>query len=258
MRQWIKFIRSRIRKIVPDWAQTIRRRLKYYLFYTGNNRFCPVCGRTSSQFLAQVWHETYRVEPHYDCRCPYCHSFERHRMVYLYLKQKTDLFSASNTRKLLHIAPEPCLKELFKKNLGASYLTADWNDPRVDIKMDICNIQFPDETFDIIMCSHVLEHVSDDQKAMREFSRVLKKDGWAILLVPIDAEKTFEDPAITDPVIRNQTFGMDHVRRYGPDFADRLRQNNFKVACVHATDFLSKDEMQYMGIKPETIFHCTK
>lgn len=179
-------------------------------------------------------------------------------MVYLYLKQKTDLFSTTDTRKLLHIAPEPCLSAVLRKQLGKSYLTADMTDPQADVQMDICNIQYPDESFDAIICSHVLEHVPDDQKAIREFGRVLKKDGWVILLVPIDAEKTTEVKDIPDPRLRQQTLAIDHVRMYGPDFPDRLRSNNFKVVAVHATDFLSKEEMRYMGIKPDTIFHCTK
>ncbi len=254
----LKPIRAFIRRLLPNWVQTLRRRATYHLLYTGNNRYCPVCGRRSSQFLTVVSHEEYPVEPHYDTRCPYCHSFERHRFVYLYLTQKTDLFTSTRPRKFLHIAPEPCLETLLRRKLGAAYITADRFDPRVNVKVDICNIQFPDETFDVILCSHVLEHVPDDQKAMREFSRVLKKDGWAILLVPIDAEKTFEDPTITDPHQRNQIFGMDHVRRYGPDVEDRLRQNHFRVVAVRSGDLISEKDQRLMAIPDDVIFECHK
>jgi SAM-dependent methyltransferase len=96
--------------------------------------------------------------------------------------------------------------------------------PRAMVRMDITDIQYPKDTFDVIYCSHVLEHVVDDRKAMREFHRVLRPDGWALLLVPITVEKTFEDPSVTDPEERLSVFGQeDHVRCYGPDYVERLR-----------------------------------
>ena len=133
--------------------------------------------------------------------------------------------------------------------------------PGADIIMDIMNIQYPDEYFDIVYCSHVLEHVQDDRQAMREFYRVLKKDGWAILLVPITAEKTFEDPSIIDPAERLRVFGQeDHVRRYGPDFADRLLQSGFKVTVSNAADVADKRDIKRMGLTDASgqIFYCTK
>jgi ubiquinone/menaquinone biosynthesis C-methylase UbiE len=109
-------------------------------------------------------------------------------------------------------------------------MTADLHSPAM-VKMDITNIQFPDETFDVVYCSHVLEHVPDDRKAMREFYRVLKSNGWAVLLVPIIVEKTFEDPSIDKPKDRLRLFGQsDHVRKYGRDYVDRLRESGFSVS----------------------------
>lgn len=129
------------------------------------------------------------------------------------------------------------------------------------LKMDIMNIQFPDDFFDVIYCSHVLEHVHNDMQAMRELHRVLKKDGWAILLVPITAAKTFEDDSITDPDLRLQAFGQrDHLRRYGRDFAERLRRANFRVKVTSVSDVLAKGEIVRMGLSPASgyIHYCTK
>jgi SAM-dependent methyltransferase len=182
-------------------------------------------------------------------------------LLYLYLQRKTDLFTSSKSRRFLHIASEACLSTVFRKIPNVTYQTGDLFDPAADIKVDICNMQFPDNTFDIILCSHVLEHVPDDQKAMREFSRTLKRDGWAMLLVPVTltADKTFEDPTITDPDERNRIFGPDHVRLYGLDYVDRLKQNNFEVSCTYAKDFLSQEEMELMGVTDAgEIYFCTK
>jgi len=129
------------------------------------------------------------------------------------------------------------------------------------VKMDITAIQFPSESFGIIYCSHVLEHVPDDKQAMREFCRVLKPDGWAILLVPITADKTFEDASVTDPAERLRLFGQeDHVRRYGPDYMDRLRESGFKVEKTSVADLVSPEDAVRMGLTAASgdIFHCTK
>ena len=134
-------------------------------------------------------------------------------------------------KKMLHVAPEEQLSRLFGSALGIDYLSADLLSSNAMIRMDIMDIQYPDETFDVIYCSHVLEHVSDDRKAMRELHRVLRTGGWAILQVPIStAEVTFEDPKITRPKERERAFGQfDHVRRYGADYKDRLEDAGFSV-----------------------------
>jgi len=128
-------------------------------------------------------------------------------------------------------------------------MTADLFAEDVDVKMDICDIRFADETFDIVYCSHVLEHVPDDRKAMREFRRVMKPQGWAILLVPITVQQTVEDPSIIDPKERLRLFGQeDHVRRYGLDYVERLKISGLAVKKVLPDDFLSNDDILLMGI----------
>jgi ubiquinone/menaquinone biosynthesis C-methylase UbiE len=128
--------------------------------------------------------------------------------------------------------------------------------------MDVTDIQSPDDSFDIVYCSHVLEHVDDDRRAMRELCRVLRPDGWAILMVPITTDRTVEDPSISDPQERLRLFGQkDHVRRYGPDFVDRLREAGFAVETIRPDDFLSPEEIERMAIDRKyagEIYHCTK
>ena len=162
---------------------------------------------------------------------------------------------------MLHIAPEKCFELIFKEKFGSGYLSADLYGKAM-VKMDICNIQYPDKSFDIIYCSHVLEHVIEDRKAIREFFRVLKTSGWAILNVPItNGKKTFEDANITDPKERLKVFGQeDHVRRYGLDYFERIRDVGFNVKIIKSSDFLNRDEITKMigENKNEEIYYCTK
>ncbi len=225
------------------------------IWYLGRHRYCPICERSARVFLP------FGVIPRTDAMCPFCGSLERHRLVWRYFTDCTDLFDP-RPKKMLHVAPERCLEARFKKKIGLSYLTADLLDPEVMEKMDITAIQHPADSFDVIYCSHVLEHVADDRKAMREFRRVLRSTGWAVLLVPISAERTIEDPSITDPAERLRLFGQeDHVRRYGPDYVDRLHEVGFKVKCLSVSDFLTEEEAVRMAVgsgQAGQIFHCTK
>jgi SAM-dependent methyltransferase len=147
-----------------------------------------------------------------------------------------------------------------RDKLGSGYLTADLLDPRAMERMDVTNVPHRNGSFDVIYCSHVLEHVPDDRRAMREFFRVLKPSGWALLLVPIRVPHTVEDPSIVDPAKRRELFGQeDHVRRYGPDFADRLRGVGFAVKTISAADVLDKDDIERMELAhTEPMYLCTK
>ncbi|HEX5438955.1 MAG TPA: class I SAM-dependent methyltransferase [Gemmatimonadaceae bacterium] len=163
--------------------------------------------------------------------------------------------------RMLHIAPEACLEPRLKKLLGTNYLTADLSNPRAMVQMDITDIRYPDQSFDIIFCNHVLEHVPDDRKAMREMHRVLSDTGCAILLVPITVDETFEDPSVTDPAERLRLFGQhDHVRRYGPDYVDRLRSAGFTVHVVTAMDLVSEEKAVRLGFTDAAgeLFLCTR
>lgn len=238
------------KRIVKSFIRSVRN----HLVHRGNNRYCPICKNGSKAFLECG------VIPRLDAACPFCKSLERHRFLWLYIEKKTQLFQKPPGR-VLHVAPERCLEEKFRSAFGRAYVTADLFNDDVDVQMDITDIRFPDKSFEFIYCSHVLEHVPDDRKAMREFRRVLADDGIAILLVPITAEKTFEDPSVVDPKERLRLFGQDdHVRRYGPDYVDRLKEAGFAVTKIQPSDFLNVGEREEMGITSESgdIYVCGK
>ncbi len=242
---------------VPRGVRTPLKRLKdsvVALPYHGSGRFCPVCGKSSRRF------RPFGVIPRDDAQCAHCGALERHRLLWLYVSTRTNLFDG-RPKKVLHVAPEPCFEPRFRQRLGSGYITADLFDPTTMVRMDIMDIEYADQSFDVIYCSHVLEHVRDDRKALREFYRVLRSDGWAILLVPITAKETFEDPSITTPEGRLKAFGQhDHVRRYGPDYAGRLRDAGFRVDVAKAGDLVGDDEVLRMGLTPASgeIYFCTK
>lgn len=247
----------RITQVIPDAIKPPLRKVRQLirsLKYVGIGRYCPVCNRNSRKF------GPVGIIPRDDAACFFCGSYERHRLVWLYFKRKTNLFSGQSL-KVLHVAPEAIFEELLRAQLGSNYLTADLYNPRAMVKMDITDIRYPDDSFDVIYCSHVLEHVPDDKKAMREFHRVLKPSGWAMLLVPIVCEQTFEDPSITDPAERARLFGQeDHVRNYGRDYVDRLREAGFEVTVILPEDFMTKEEIVRMGITKAAgeIYLCNK
>ena len=218
-------------------------------------RFCPMCDTVSEKFNPMG------VIPREDAKCPKCKSLERHRLAWLYITKHTS-FLKDNKQKLLHIAPEKIFQQLFQNHLHDNYLSADLYNHNTMMQFDITDIPLGSNTFDYIYCSHVLEHVIDDKKAMREFHRVLKPKGWAILLVPILREdKTYEDFTITSPEGRLKAFGQeDHVRIYGPDYKDRLEESGFNVKVIYPQDFLTEQEIEYMGITQASgeIYFCTK
>lgn len=244
-----------VKKIIhslPEPIKQIGKRLISIPYILGNNRYCPICKKSSRKFA------TFGIVPRSEAQCMHCFSLERHRLVWIYLQRKTDLFDRVSKR-MLHIAPEKGLEKLFKIHLGNGYLSADLNNPKAMVRMDITDIKYPNDSFDVIYCSHVLEHVANDKKAISEFYRVLKSNGWAMILVPITVEKTFEDPAVKTPEERLKIFGQeDHVRRYGPDFVERLTVEGFKVSEIRPSDFLLEQEVNQMRIRPEIIFICKK
>jgi SAM-dependent methyltransferase len=220
----------------------------------GWQRYCPICESSARKFLG------FGRPPRSDARCPWCDSLERHRLLWCYFQRMTDLFDGRR-KTMLHFAPEPGLEPHLSAALGPLYITADLTSTTVRERMDVTRIGHPNDSFDVIYCSHVLEHVDDDRRAMAELFRVLKPSGWAVLLVPITAEKTFEDPAVTDPQERLRLFGQeDHVRRYGPDYVDRLETAGFLVRRVAPADFLSPRDIRRMAVTVAAgdIFHCTK
>lgn len=187
-------------------------------------------------------------------------SLERHRLLWLYLKTESDFFISH--KKVLHFAPEQAFYKRFRKQKNLEYITTDLESPLADVKADICNLPFKDNEFDVILCNHVLEHIPDDTKAMHELYRILKPGGMAVIQIPQDLSKavTFEDDSITDKKERTKIFGQyDHVRVYGRDFFDKLRNVGFKVEEVDYTKKLTSEEIKkYCLSEGEIIPVCYK
>lgn len=223
------------------------------LFFWGRQRYCPICENSVRKFYP------WGVPPRPDAWCPVCGSVERFRLFWIFLKTQTDLFE-SPLKKLLHIAPEMIFESRLRQLPHLDYLTADLNNPRVMVQMDITDIQFPDNSFDVIFCNHVLEHIPEDRIAMGELYRVLKPGGWGILTVPIHVDQTYEDPTITEPEERLKVFGQhDHVRNYGRDYAERLTFAGFKVSIFSAADVMDAGKLDKIKINlDEKIFYCSK
>lgn len=193
-------------------------------FYIGNKVECPVCSKHFRKFLP------YGYGKAMDNRlCPKCLSLERHRLLWLYLKEKTGFFT--DNLKVLHFAPEQPFIKRFKALENLDYTTADLDSPIADLHLDVTDIDLPDNRYDVVICNHVLEHVNNVSKAFSEIKRILKPGGWAIILVPINPDvDTWEDPSITDPEERKRCFGQyDHVRQFGRDYVQVLENAGFSV-----------------------------
>jgi len=187
---------------------------------------------------------------------------ERQRLIWLYLKDKTNFFESK--LRVLHFAPIFYLQRFYKKLANLDYISADLNDTSAMINMDITDIKFEDNSFDCILCVHVLEHVRDDKKAMKELFRVLKPQGWAIIQVPIKLDKTFENNTISTPEERLKYFGQeDHVRIYGLDYKERLEDAGFSVKIDHYLNELPENIINRYRLVPENepkekIYFCSK
>lgn len=193
--------------------------------------------------------------------CPKCRSLERHRLLWLYLTRATDLFS-SGYRRVLHIAPEAVLERRLRSAPNLYYVSIDLHSARAMCRADIARLPFKENSFDFIICYHVLEHVTDDRQSMRELFRVLKPAGLALLQSPIDLERetTYEDPAVDSPQERERLFGQsDHVRVYGRDYKDRLEEAGFHVRLHDYVRTLPAELVRRFGVRlSEEIYVCTK
>lgn len=191
---------------------------------------CPVCGHTASSFRTAG-----AVVKRPNAICPSCGAFERHRLIAWHVRR---LGMLQRGMRVLEVAPTPCLQRLIK-DAGGDVVSIDTTPYHGAIQMDIERMTFDDALFDAILCIHVLEHVVDDRRAMRELRRVLRPGGWAVLMVPIRESMpvTDEDPTVTDPAERLRRFGQaDHVRYYGADYVDRLASAGFRVQVIAPED----------------------
>lgn len=213
--------------------------------------FCPVCNAEIEDFTpGGVVHKRSRA------RCPSCGVLERHRLMALYLRSHTSIFSEV-PKRVLHVAPERPVADLIASVPRISYLSADLSGKDVMVKMDLTDIHYEDGHFDIIICSHVLEHIPDDRLAMREMFRVLAHRGLAVIQVPIYGSETYEDFTIDTDEKRLAAFGQkDHVRKYGEDIGLRLQGSGFEVTVMRNP--ADRSICHRLGLKPSPIFDCRK
>jgi SAM-dependent methyltransferase len=255
----MKIFKSILNTIPRPWlikaSYIVRPLISWYL--KGDKFTDPIDGRSFRKFLPYGY-----VKQRENALSPSTLSLERHRLMWLFLKDNTTFFTATKKLKVLHIAPEQCFLDIFRKQQNLNYITSDLESPIADVKADICDLPFKENEFDIVFCNHVLEHISNDTKAMQELYRVLKPGGFGIFQIPQDLSKaiTFEDDTITDRKERAKLFGQyDHVRVYGRDYFDKLRSIGFKVDEVDYTKKITLEKIEkYCLMKNEILPVCYK
>jgi hypothetical protein len=254
---------NRARRMIVDTVPKKQRARAQRLYrplvaraFRGDAVECPICGGRFRKFLSK---HAASGRPRPGARCARCGSLERHRLLWLYLRDETDLLTRPT--RLLHFAPEPGIAEKLEALPGCAYLSADLDAPPAMVRMDVQDIAAEDDSFDAVICNHVLEHVPDDRQAIREIRRVLKSGGWAIIGVPIQRDRatSFEDPSISTPDERESAYGQfDHVRLYGRDYPDRLRECGFEVEMVRYAERVGVDTARRYGLADGAIPVCHK
>ncbi len=259
MKQFIKYILNHVPRPIlqriAGWAVPIMG-----LWYIGKGKECPLCGCRRRKFLPYGY-----VTQRDNALCPNCLALERHRTLWLWLLRESDIGrGAVALPRLLHVAPEVALMRKFHKIYAAQpadYVTADLESPLADLHFDIQHIPLEDESFDAVICNHIMEHVEDDRQAMREIKRILRKGGWGVILSPVDMQRetTFEDDTITDKAERTRIFGQyDHRRIYGRDYAERLREAGFEVYECDYANFIPDKEKQLYALTDEPLYIVKK
>ena len=231
--------------------------LKLYLrmqgwWYRGDRYECTGCQGSFRTFLPMKE----GANPRPNVVCPRCGILERHRLLMLYLKNKTNLFTAQH--KVLYFAPEYSLQEHLQRQENIDYLSTDISSPLAMQEFDIMDIPHPDGAFTAIFCSHVLAHVQDDRKALEELYRITKKGGFLIIMDrPFELEKTIEDKDADTPEKRFALFNQDdRYRMYGKDFVQRLEEPGYKVEVIDYANALTVAEREKYRISDKDLIYC--
>ena len=215
---------------------------------------CPVCLQSSTFIAAGSTSRDLAL-------CVVCGSLERHRLLMLYLRQRTNLFR--DQLSVLHFSPERGIGGELARQKNLKYATS-WYEPDrpADFHLDLTALALPDNSWDVLIVYHILEHITDDRKAMGEMFRVLKPGGWAVVQVPTDERaESLEDPNIKTAEERRVHYGdPDHVRFYGwKDFADRLTAAGFQVTIAQFAQDLSDQQVREFALdRNERIYMVRK
>ncbi len=214
---------------------------------------CPICGTAALRFLP------FRLARRRNAQCPACGSVERHRLLWLYLARHTDILR--RRYRVLHTAPEACLEPILRSRPNLDYRSVDLFNPFADVAADLTDLPFADGAFDVVLSSHVLEHIPDDRAAIGELARVLRPGGWAVIMVPFDPDlpATIEGADIASPALRMARFGHPyHYRINGADFVDRLAVAGFAVRTVWSKRMLTPHQRRRYRINRNHLFHCRR
>lgn len=245
-----KYFPHRYIPIVSPVYKAARKQYRMYK-YSGKRISCAICEQQFSSWIGQA------------IVCPGCGSAARHRRIWFFLDEQAKVLN--KTLRVLHIAPWEGLQKKFKGLDNWEYITADLSSPYADIQVDLTNMDLDDGSFDMVICSHILEHIPNDLKAMSEIFRILTPGGHACILVPYsNSRKTIEDSSISDPLGRIRLFGQaDHVRKYGSDLKERLESVRFSVSEEYYARGLNEEQREIYGVGKtvddnDAIFWCSK
>ena len=253
LRRKLHAIRDDDTPVERVYGATKRARNRPTRGHSGDRFHCPICARWYRRFAP------FGLRGRRNARCPGCGSLERHRFAWLYLTRTLDVLRRRVS--VLHVAPEPCIRTALLARPGVRYLGIDrYDDDAEADQQDLTDLPHPDRSFDLVLCSHVLEHIPDDRKAIGEIARVLRPGGHALVMVPIDRdrEQTYEDATVVTPSERLAAFGHPyHVRICGWDYVERLREAGLDVVEAHSTA-MSEHERRMNRINRTVLYDCRR
>jgi SAM-dependent methyltransferase len=256
------------------WQKAVGRRLQLHQ-YRGTQYRCPIC-RVSLRAFKPVWKSFWMHYQQYEYKyspfewetfnfgafsCPSCGSTDRERLPALYLDRVLSAYDSTRRYRLVEFAPGQALERTIRRYPFIEYRRADLYRNDVDDRVDLTNCPYADGSVDVFICSHVLEHIPDDRKAMRELNRIITADGFGIVLVPLfpHIDETHEDASLVTVEQRWKHFGGgDHLRQYGKrDFVDRLGAAGFRIDQL-GVDYFGREVFRKSGIAENSVLYVVR